>query len=163
MASRWSTALSGSGAPASRCAWASRTNHTKLMKSVAMPWATARMPSALTAEVLGVDAELRGQAVLSLIALQVNPWLAWVDRVGSVLTGPVTKVVPFGVFVGVGGGMSGLIHNSELPCPCFHFAVGDEITVRIAEVEPVRRRMRLMLASSDKRSNDAGNLERFSR
>ncbi|MBF9069100.1 S1 RNA-binding domain-containing protein [Streptacidiphilus fuscans] len=102
----------------------------------------------VTAEVLDVESETRGQAVLSLIALQSNPWLDRVDRVGSVLTGRVTKVVPFGVFVGVDDGMSGLVHISELPRPCESFRIGDELTVQIAEVEPERRRIRLALPGS---------------
>ncbi|MFJ7910162.1 S1 RNA-binding domain-containing protein [Kitasatospora sp. NPDC096204] len=101
----------------------------------------------VTAAVLGVDAETRGQAVLSLIALQPNPWLAWVDKVGSVLQGRVTKLVPFGVFVSVDNGMDGLLHNSELSQlgGDRDIRVGDELTTRIAEVDPARRRIRLAL------------------
>ncbi|TQF01956.1 S1 RNA-binding domain-containing protein [Kitasatospora acidiphila] len=101
----------------------------------------------VTAAVLGVDTQMRGQAVLSLIALQPNPWLAWVDRIGSVLRGPVTKQVPFGIFVSVDDGMDGLIHNSELAQLGIehNIQVGDELTVQIAEVEPAMRRIRLSL------------------
>jgi small subunit ribosomal protein S1 len=102
----------------------------------------------VTAEVLDVESETRGQAVLSLIALQSNPWLAWVDRVGCVLTGRVTKVVPFGVFVGVDDDMNGLVCNSQLPCLGDCFRIGDEITVQIAKVEPERRRIHLALPDS---------------
>jgi ribosomal protein S1 len=102
----------------------------------------------VTAEVLDVDLEMRGQAVLSLITLQPNPWLAWVDRVGSVLTGRITKVFPFGVFVGVDDGMSGLVHNSQLPCSGHCFKIGDEVTVQITRVEPERRRIHLALPGS---------------
>jgi len=47
----------------------------------------------VTVEVVGVDTKLRGQAVLSLRALQANPWLPWADQVGSVIRGRVTKLV----------------------------------------------------------------------
>ncbi|MEU4352353.1 S1 RNA-binding domain-containing protein [Streptomyces sp. NPDC023838] len=105
------------------------------------------MGQRVTAAVLGVDAEMRGQAVLSLIALQPNPWLAWVDQVGSVLQGRVTRLVPFGVFVSVDDGMDGLLHNSELSQlgGDRDIQVGDELTARIAEVDPARRRIRLSL------------------
>ncbi len=101
----------------------------------------------VTAAVLGVDAEMRGQAVLSLIALQSNPWLAWVDQVGSVLRGRVTKLVPFGVFVRIDDGMDGLLHTSELSQlgSDRDIRVGDELTARIAEVDPAMRRIRLSL------------------
>ncbi len=90
---------------------------------------------------------MRGQAVLSLIALQSNPWLAWVDQVGSVLRGRVTKLVPFGVFVRIDDGMDGLLHTSELSQlgSDRDIRVGDELTARIAEVDPAMRRIRLSL------------------
>ncbi|MFG2919825.1 S1 RNA-binding domain-containing protein [Kitasatospora sp. NPDC048298] len=101
----------------------------------------------VTAAVLAIDAEMRGQAVLSLIALQPNPWLAWVDQVGSVLRGRVTRLVPFGVFVSVDDGMDGLLHSSELSRLGSDrgIRVGDELTAQIAEVDPARRRIRLSL------------------
>jgi DNA-directed RNA polymerase subunit E'/Rpb7 len=79
-----------------------------------------------------------------------EPWLVWVDRLGDVLTGRVTKVVPFGIFVGVDDGLSGLVHNSQLPCPGDYFRIGDEVTVQIAKVEPGRRRINLALPDSIK-------------
>lgn len=107
----------------------------------------------VTAEVLGVDTEMRGQAILSLIALQPNPWLAWVDRVGTVLSGCVTEVVPFGVFVGIDVGMSGLVHDSELPRAGMQHGIriGDEMSVRIAEVDATQRRVRLSFLSVSRR------------
>ncbi|MFF7476997.1 S1 RNA-binding domain-containing protein [Streptomyces sp. NPDC008092] len=102
----------------------------------------------VTAEVLDVESETRGQAVLSLIALQPNPWLTWVDRVGNVLTGRVTNVVSFGVFVRVDDDMSGLVHSSQLPRPGDCFKIGDEIAVQIAKVEPEQRRIQLAFPDS---------------
>lgn len=105
----------------------------------------------VTGQILGVDAEVRGQATLSLSALQPNPWLAWMDRVGSVLSGRVTRVVPFGVFVGVDDGMDGLVHSSDLSRQGSEHAVrvGDQMTVQISEVDPVQRRIRLSLQPQD--------------
>ncbi|MER7312072.1 MULTISPECIES: S1 RNA-binding domain-containing protein [Streptomyces] len=99
----------------------------------------------VSAEVLALDTERRGQAVLSLIALQENPWLVWAERVGSVVSGRVTKLVPFGAFIGLDDGIAGLIHNSELlaAAPGGEVRVGDVMTVRIAEVDPPMRRIRL--------------------
>ncbi|MCZ4103311.1 S1 RNA-binding domain-containing protein [Streptomyces sp. H39-C1] len=105
----------------------------------------------VTGQVLGVDAEMRGQVTLSLIAQQPNPWLAWTGRVGSVFSGRVTRVVPFGVFVGVDEGMDGLVHNSELSQQGSEQAlrVGDEMAVQISEVDPLRRLIRLSLPPQD--------------
>jgi small subunit ribosomal protein S1 len=56
-------------------------------------------------------------------------------------------MVPFGVFVSVDDGMDGLLHNSELSQlgGGRDIQVGDELTARIAEVDPARRRIRLSL------------------
>ncbi|TQE23719.1 S1 RNA-binding domain-containing protein [Streptomyces ipomoeae] len=98
-----------------------------------------------------LDTELRGQAVLSLVALQPNPWSLWADRAGSVVRGRVTKLVPFGIFVRLDDGTTGLVHRSELP-PAGReqaFRIGDEMTVRITEVDVLMRRIRLSLAGTD--------------
>lgn len=101
----------------------------------------------MSAEVLALDSERRGQAVLSLVALQENPWLGWSGRVGSTVSGRVTKLAPFGAFVGLDDGIAGLIHNAELLAaePDRKVRVGDVMTARIAEVDPSMRRIRLSL------------------
>lgn len=109
----------------------------------------------VTAQVLALDTEMRGQAVLSLVALQPNPWSLWTDRAGSVIRGRVTnEVVPFGIFVGLDDGIAGLMHRSELPPagPEQAVRIGDEMTVRITEVDVPMRRIRLSLAGT----NDVG-------
>ncbi|MFH8753341.1 S1 RNA-binding domain-containing protein [Streptomyces rimosus] len=108
----------------------------------------------VTAEVLSLDIEMRGQAVLSLVALQPSPWSLWADRVGSVVRGRVTKLAPFGVFVRLDDGVAGLVHHSELPPakPQRAVRIGEEMTVRITEVDVPTRRIRLSLAKTD----DAG-------
>ncbi|MGW7312061.1 S1 RNA-binding domain-containing protein [Streptomyces sp. NPDC054865] len=104
----------------------------------------------VTAEVLALDTEMRGQAVLSLVALQPNPWSVWTDRVGSVVRGRVTKLVPFGIFVDLDDGIAGLVHCSELPPagPEQTVRIGDEVIVRITEVDVPMRRIRLSLAGT---------------
>ncbi|MER5871933.1 S1 RNA-binding domain-containing protein [Streptomyces sp. NPDC002044] len=101
----------------------------------------------VNAEVLALDTEMRGQAMLSLVALQPNPWSLWTDRAGSVIRGRVTKLVPFGIFVSLDEGIAGLVHHSELPPagPERTVRIGDEMTVQIAEVDVPMRRIRLSL------------------
>jgi small subunit ribosomal protein S1 len=57
-----------------------------------------------------------GEARLSLRAMQPDPFVVFVDGVvvGQRLSGRVTKLVPFGVFVEVADGIEGLVHLSEL-------------------------------------------------
>jgi ribosomal protein S1 len=91
----------------------------------------------ISAEVLDFDTT-RGQVQLSLKALQEDPLVRFADRVGEVLSGPVVKVVPFGVFVRVAPGIEGLLHESVLArVP----ATGETVTVTIADVDRTGRRV----------------------
>ncbi|GAA1666395.1 hypothetical protein GCM10009830_10070 [Glycomyces endophyticus] len=110
-----------------------------------LSWRPLRHPSdivsvgqQLTALILDVDQQ-RQRVSLSLKALQEDPMAALVRRVGEVITGPVTKAVPIGVFVRVEDrpdGFEGLV-------PDVAFEVGAILSVTIIEVDPVRRRILL--------------------
>ncbi|MER7681725.1 S1 RNA-binding domain-containing protein [Streptomyces sp. NPDC096934] len=91
-----------------------------------------------------------GEARLSLRAMQPDPYLTFVDGivVGQRLSGPVTKLVPFGVFVEVADGIEGMVHLSELsPVPVSApedvVQVGDELTVVVVDVDRERHRLSL--------------------
>lgn len=99
----------------------------------------------VTAEILDVDVERR-RVPLSLKALQDDPLIQLQQRTGQIITGPVTKIAPFGVFIRVenrSDGFEGLLHESELAG--IHVRVGDVLTVKIADVDTVRRRIQLTL------------------
>lgn len=104
----------------------------------------------ITAEILDVDM-VRERVPLSLKALQADPMLDLAGQVGQIVTGPVTKLVPFGAFVRVGDcehGFEGLVHNTELADvhverPEDVVQVGETLTVKILEVDPTRRRIAL--------------------
>lgn len=110
-------------------------------------------------EIIGIDTRRR-QVQLSLKALQEDPLLPFVDQVGLVTTGRVTKLIPFGAFVRIADGIEGFVHNTEfrdepVEGPGQIVSEGDEITVRIVEVDLVRRRLALYarnLPQSGKRS-----------
>jgi small subunit ribosomal protein S1 len=73
----------------------------------------------------------------------------------QVLTGKVTRIVPYGAFVDVGVGRDGLVHISEMaeghigrPEDVAH--VGDEVEVKVLAVNRQRRRIELsMVGVSD--------------
>ncbi|EHM23741.1 MULTISPECIES: S1 RNA-binding domain-containing protein [Streptomyces] len=98
----------------------------------------------VTAEVLGVDM-VRERVQLSLRAVQEDPWPQVAQRIGEVVIGPVTKIVPFGVFVRVedrGDGFEGLVHTSELDASSRDVVeVGDALTVKIIDVDLARCRI----------------------
>jgi small subunit ribosomal protein S1 len=102
------------------------------------------------AEILDVDL-IRERVPLSLKALQEDPMLQIAQQTGQIITGPVTKLVPFGAFVRIEDredGFEGLVHNSELAQapvdrPEEVVQVGDALTVKIIDVDPRRRRIAL--------------------
>ncbi len=104
----------------------------------------------ITAEV--IIAETRsGQVTLSLKALQEDPLIRFADQVGRVLTGSITKIVPFGVFMQLAPGVVGFLHLSELAdepveTPDQLVDEGELLTVKVAEVDLQRHRVRLGVA-----------------
>ncbi|MGQ4405244.1 S1 RNA-binding domain-containing protein [Streptomyces hayashii] len=106
----------------------------------------------VTAEVLDVDM-IRERVPLSLRAVQKDPWPQVAQWIGQVVTGPVTKILPFGVFVRIedrGDGFQGLVHTSELDqSPENVIEVGDTLTVKIIDVDLARRRIALSQRQAD--------------
>jgi small subunit ribosomal protein S1 len=102
-------------------------------------------------EVLDVDLD-RERVSLSLKATQEDPWQTFAreHQVGEVVDGEVTKLVPFGAFVKVADGIEGLVHISELAdrhveVPEAVVNVGDQIEVKVIDIDTVRRRISLSL------------------
>jgi small subunit ribosomal protein S1 len=102
-------------------------------------------------EVLDVDLD-RERVSLSLKATQEDPWqkFAREHAVDENVDGEVTKLVPFGAFVKVADGIEGLVHISELAerhveVPEAVVNVGDQIEVKVIDIDTVRRRISLSL------------------
>jgi small subunit ribosomal protein S1 len=102
-------------------------------------------------EVLDVDLE-RERVSLSLKATQEDPWKEFERkyRAGEIITGQVTKLVPFGAFVRVAQGIEGLVHISELSnthveSPESVVNVGDQVQVKVIDVDVSRRRISLSM------------------
>ena len=99
--------------------------------------------------VLGID-EKTGKLNLSIKQLGDDPWQGVEDRyqVGTTVTGTVSRVEQFGVFVNVEAGIDGLIHSSKLE-PGHGLNRGDEITVNVESVDSAQRRMSLSLVLTE--------------
>ncbi|MCE2531553.1 MAG: 30S ribosomal protein S1 [Acidimicrobiia bacterium] len=102
-------------------------------------------------QVLEVDPS-RERISLSLKATQQDPWqeFAASHRVGELVYGRVTKLVPFGAFVQVGESIEGLTHISEMSA--HHVEVpeqvvtpGEELWVKIIDIDLQRRRISLSI------------------
>ncbi|MBM3722985.1 MAG: 30S ribosomal protein S1 [Actinobacteria bacterium] len=113
----------------------------------------------VTVEVLEVELD-RERVSLSLKSTQEDPWqhFARTKHINQIVPGVVTKLVPFGAFVNVGDGIEGLVHISELAddhveIPEQVVQIGDEIVVKIIDIDLERRRISLSMkqASEDYR------------
>jgi small subunit ribosomal protein S1 len=100
-------------------------------------------------KVLDIDRE-RQRISLGLKQTQEDPWQRVVStyNVGDELEGTVTKVVTFGAFVEILDGVEGLVHISELAPyhvenPREIVNPGDEIRVKVLEIDSDRRRLSL--------------------
>jgi len=121
-----------------------------------LSWSHVNHPSeiltigdAVQVKVLDIDRD-RQRISLGLKQTQEDPWQRIIDtyNIGDELAGKVTKVVTFGAFVEVLDGVEGLVHISELaahhvesPREIVH--PGDEIRVKILEIDSERRRLSL--------------------
>lgn len=109
----------------------------------------------VTVEVLDVDMD-RERVSLSLKSTQEDPWqtFARTHAIGQVVPGNITKLVPFGVFVRVEDGIEGLVHISELAVrhvevPEQVANVGDEVFVKVIDIDLERRRISLSLKQAN--------------
>jgi small subunit ribosomal protein S1 len=100
--------------------------------------------------VLSVDQERR-RIALGLKQLSEDPWAKDIPgkyEPGQVVTGTVTKITNFGVFVGLENGLEGLLHISELADhkvenPEDVVQVGQQIEVKILRVDSDERKIGL--------------------
>ena len=102
--------------------------------------------------VLSVDEERR-RIALGLKQLDNDPWDGDIPdkyQPGQLVTGKVTKITNFGVFVGLEDGLEGLLHISELADhkvedPEEVVKVGDAIEVKVLRVDTDERKIGLSL------------------
>ena len=118
-------------------------------KHVSHPSDVVTIGDEVDVEVLEVDLD-RERISLSLKATQQDPWQEFADthRVGELVYGRVTKLVPFGSFIQVGDNIEGLVHISEMSnhhvdLPEQVVTPGEELWVKIIEVDLEKRRISL--------------------
>jgi small subunit ribosomal protein S1 len=120
-------------------------------KHVDHPGSVVNVGDEVTVQVLDVDFD-RERISLSLKATQADPWQEFASshRVGELVYGRVTKLVPFGGFVQVGEGIEGLVHISEMSAhhvdlPEQVVTPGEELWVKIIDLDLPRRRISLSI------------------
>jgi small subunit ribosomal protein S1 len=125
----------------SELSW-SHVNHPSEVLEIGQP---------VRVKVLDIDRD-RQRISLGLKQTQTDPWQQVVEayREGDVVRGRVTKVVTFGAFVEILPGVEGLVHISELAAhhvenPREVVAQGQDVNVRVLEIDAERRRLSLSL------------------
>ncbi len=110
----------------------------------------------VTVQIKEIDRE-KERIALSLRSLQSDPWDEAVAGLttGSALRGRVTRLARFGAFVEIAPGVEGLVHVSRLAAgrrvatPREVVRQGEEIDVRVVEVDSERRRISLERIDED--------------
>jgi small subunit ribosomal protein S1 len=100
--------------------------------------------------VISVDQERR-RIALGLKQLDEDPWATDIPgryQPGQLVTGTITKITNFGVFVGLEDGLEGLLHISELADhkvenPEDIVKVGEQIEVKVLRVDADERKIGL--------------------
>ena len=107
-------------------------------------------------KVLSMDIERR-RIALGIKQLDADPWTTDIPeryKPGQKITGNVTKITNFGVFIGLEDGLEGLLHISEMSegeveDPETLVKVGDEIEVKVLRVDTDDRKIGLSLKRVD--------------
>jgi len=120
-------------------------------KHVDHPSQVVQVGDEVEVQVLEVDLD-RDRISLSLKATQQDPWQEFASghRVGELVYGRVTKLVPFGAFVQVGDSIEGLVHISEMSAhhvdlPEQVVTPAEELWVKIIDLDLQRRRISLSI------------------
>ncbi len=106
--------------------------------------------------VLDIDTERR-RISLGMKQCQPNPWeeFAANHQKGEKISGKIKSITDFGIFVGLEGGIDGLIHLSDLSWQRVgeeavrDYKKGDEIEATILAVDPERERISLGIKQLD--------------
>lgn len=105
----------------------------------------------IEAMVLNIDVE-HEKFSLGLKQLEKNPWEELSEKYlpGTVVSGKVTNITEFGIFVEIEEGMEGLVHISELSSKRVKssselFAVGDVVSAVVKNVDSKSRKIRLSI------------------
>ncbi|MAT50420.1 MAG: 30S ribosomal protein S1 [Porticoccaceae bacterium] len=107
--------------------------------------------------VLDIDEERR-RISLGMKQCHANPWeeFAATHNKGDKVSGQIKSITDFGIFVGLDGGIDGLVHLSDISWSdtgeevVHNFKKGDEVEAVVLAVDPERERISLGLKQLEK-------------
>ena len=110
-------------------------------------------------KVIGLESE---KISLSIKRLKENPWdvLAKKYKLNDSIVAPISRISKFGAFMDLEGWIQGLIHLSEISHGVVkdireHVKVGEEVTAKIINFEPTKKRIGLSLKALQEAPKDA--------
>ena len=107
--------------------------------------------------VLDIDEERR-RISLGIKQCQMNPWdeFAVTRKKGDHVSGKIKSITDFGIFIGLDGGIDGLVHLSDISWDepgeqaLRRYKKGDELETVVLSVDPERERISLGVKQLDK-------------
>tara|TARA_Y100000031_G_scaffold103504_1_gene113606 strand:+ start:88972 stop:90750 length:1779 start_codon:yes stop_codon:yes gene_type:complete len=101
-------------------------------------------------QVLEIDSEKR-RISLGMKQTQPNPWeeISQKFKVGDVIEGPVNNITEFGMFVGLGDDIDGMVHLSDVSWEdqsedvLKAYSQGDKVKVKVLDIDPEKERVAL--------------------
>ena len=121
------------------------------------PTKVVQMGDEVEVMVLDIDEERR-RISLGMKQCQPNPWdeFATGHNKGDHVTGKIKSITDFGIFIGLDGGIDGLVHLSDISWDetgedaIRRFKKGDEIESVVLSVDPERERISLGVKQLDR-------------
>ena len=117
--------------------------------------------------VLNIDVE-HEKFSLGLKQIEKNPWeeLSVKYPSGSIVTGKVTNITDFGIFVEIEEGIEGLVHISELSSRRVKssaelFSVGDNVSAIVKNVDPKSRKIRLSIKDYEAGTEGSSSVHQY--
>ncbi len=127
------------------------------LKKTVNPNDVAKKGEPIKTKILSIDPDNR-KVSLGLKQLTEDPWSHLTETLrkpDTAVSGKVTKVVNFGIFVELENGLEGLVHVSEIPGDMSAkldatYHVGDELHVQVINVDDDQRKIALSLKTSSR-------------
>ncbi len=138
-------------------------------KRIKHPSEVYKKNDTIQAVVLDID-KANERFSLGIKQTQKDPWETVSQRyeVGKEISGVITNLTDFGVFVELEEGIEGLVHVSEISkenvkSPKEHYAVGDTITAKVMNINSDERRIGLSIKRLEDDDDDGKYLEEFAK
>lgn len=128
-----------------------RISDLSWIKKVSHPSEILKKGDVVDAVVLSVDPESK-KITLGVKQLENNPWESIADKmkVGSVVSGKVTRIAAFGAYVDLDDGLEGFIHVTELSDQAFGkvedvVSKGDVVSAKVIKIDSENKKINLSI------------------